>query len=973
LVARVGTAKEDDAVEIDAFGADGKSLPARTPAIGAPSTARVRSIPAALALTDLGRDADETLLLAASALASGDPTGAERCLWADATQADAHAELALAYGRAVESARDLSPATRAERARAAYERVLEVWPGSWEAAVAHAVLAGVRRGHDEAGIESLRDLEASRAKAALAQVSLGPVVDAFEASVSGREQLFDRAFAALGRARDAIGDTALWTDAREATSPRVGAELVAARCADGPAQRAAGRDTLACFEALGQAGDRAGQARELERLRALLGAPTSFLGIELSQALASGDDATARRAFSAMQPGRRTMTAVAMLGTAGDDASKLLAAAATAPDAPGSIAPLLRAAGRDDTAEEDDIADRIAAEDRVHPIMPSAATAVLAHNERYEVSASGLVHWVLFDVRRVSGTTDVEENAQAAAPDVWGRGSMRALRRRILKHDGRTIEPDRTPRASQAHADLSQLEQGDIVEALYEGYALPGDAGDVGIDTPDLLPDRTAVHDATIELTLPATLRGSLFSHPLLGAAVERKSETARILTWHVADRAARLLEDGVPKMDRSVGVSFSTAEWTGIARALRETVAALDEHDPEIAAWARAAVAEAGKSPRAKLDALVSAAGKALREANADTLSDFGGGAPPVQSQTARTFLSSHEGSRAWLIWRSLRELAIPCDLVVAENEPYSADPAFPPHFGRFVHPLLVAHVPAASGTDDVWIDADVAGPPLPAGRISPELRGRLSLHTDGSIVPLPALGTPQDERDEIDVRLSLDEKGNARGLFAILLRGRDAQQLSEAFVRIVGAERQRALRGVVLAWLPGANVDDVQLASTEGSWQVSLRAEVSVSGYAQAEAGTTFLLPGLDALHWAWPRAHVGSLSSAFATRAGRESALALSSAVQYHVHRRVELAKGAIIGRMPGPMDVKGKLVEASRRMVVAPDAIVDDFELGVSTGTIPAAEYGRFVAAARAADDGFLATTRLSWPAPKAEKP
>ena len=42
----------------------------------------------------------------------------------------------------------------------------------------------------------------------------------------------------------------------------------------------------------------------------------------------------------------------------------------------------------------------------------------------------------------------------------------------------------------------------------------------------------------------------------------------------------------------------------------------------------------------------------------------------------------------------------------------------------------------------EDIWIDADVPGPALPAGRISPELRGRASLRADGRIAPLPALG---------------------------------------------------------------------------------------------------------------------------------------------------------------------------------------------------------------------------------------
>jgi hypothetical protein len=431
--------------------------------------------------------------------------------------------------------------------------------------------------------------------------------------------------------------------------------------------------------------------------------------------------------------------------------------------------------------------------------------------------------------------------------------------------------------------------------------------------------------------------------------------------------------------MDRNVGVSFSTAQWGRIAGSLRETLAALDEHEPEVSAWAREAAADAGKSPRAVIDAVVAAAGKSLREADAGTLSDYGGGVAAAQTQTARTFLSSHDGSRSWLVLRSLRELGIDADLVVAESEPYSADPAFPPHYGRFVHPLVVAHVPSGpastgvptggpAGTapaEDVWIDADVSGPPLPAGRVSPELRGRLAMRADGAIVPLSTVRQSDDERDEVDVRLVLDAQGDARGTFAIVLRGRGAQELAEALFRVVGAERQRALREVVLAWLPWANVDDVQLASSDGSWQVSLRANVSVSGYAQAE-GKTWLLPGMDPLHWVWPRARVSNLAATFATRADRESALAVSSAVQYHVHRRVELPAGAAVTRVPGPLDVKAKLVEASRTMTVDRSALDENFVLGVATGTVPTTDYEGFVAAAHHADDGFLASTRVTMP-------
>jgi hypothetical protein len=957
LVARVGTAKEeDDSVEIDAWDEDGATLRTRVPAIR--STATGRLVGAEAVAGPSPRTDDELLLASAAALASGDTREAERMLWPKAMHAETLPELALAYGRAAETARDLSQSTRAERARSAYERVLLSWSGSWEAAIAHAVLAGERRGRDEAGVETLRDLDGMRAKMS---GPASPLLDAFDAVTSGHERLFDRAQAALERARPALTGTPFFADAEDATTPRAGAELADAACNP---LRADARDTLACFDALRASGERTSAVRELFRLRTVLGAPNRFLPLELREAQAAGDDALARRAYAAMLPAERTLATSGGVDETPDTRARLLDLATSARDAPVSLSPILRATGDDPTHEFDGVADRLSAEDHANPILPNAATAVLAHVERYDVMTSGLVRWLLFDVRRVSGTTDVADNAQASAPDLWGRSAMRALRRRIFKVDGRVIEPERAPRASQAHADLSQLEQGDVLEAIYEGWSLPGETGDIGIDTPDLLPERTAIHEATVELRLPKNLRGSLWSHPALGKPAERADATSRVLSWHIVDQSARRIEDGVPKMDRAAAVSFSTAQWPEVARALRETIASLAEHDPEIAAWARqTAEAEGGKPTRATVEAVVIAAGRVLREADPSTLSDYGGTIAPSQFRTARTFVTSHHGSRSWLVVRALDELAIPCDIVVAENEPFSADASFPPHFGRFSHPLVVAHVEGK----DLWIDADVPGPPLPAGHVSPELRGRLALRTDGSIGPLPALGA-DDERDEVDMRLALDARGNAHGTFAVVLRGRDAQGLSEAFFHVVGAERQRALRDVVLAWLPWANVDDVELASSEGSWQVSLRADVSVSGYAQLESGKTWLLPGLDALHWSWPRAHVSSLAATFATRAGRESALALSSAVQYHVHRRIELPPGASIARMPGPIDLRAKLVEASRSSGVSADghAIEDDFVLGVATGTISPKDYNAFASLAHAADDGFLASTRVLAP-------
>lgn len=964
LVARVGVEADFQNVEIGAWDDAGKPLAARAPAPG--SRAEVRVVDVVPVQPPEPKTDAQRLAVALGALAAREPRTAENLLHTHATREDAPPPLLLTYARAVRLARDLPSVKASERARAAYDRVLEAWPHSWEAIVEHAVLAGVRRGHAEANIEALADLEKTRGKAFKGTAAL---LDAFEAATAGREHLYDRARAAYARASAAFPGAPLVREVERLAFERTGREEIAFEC-DAPSPR--DKTSLACHHARLAAGDREGAERELERLRALAGSPQLYLSMSSRSALESGDLARAGKIHDAMNPGDRQLsTLYAVKGkSAVPDVMRL---AVVARDAPSSLPGILRAAGDDPIARYEGVAERVTSDDKAGPLLANAATAVLAHDERYDVEPSGLVRFTMLDVRRVMGTADVESNAQASAPMLVGKDTVRILRRRIFKKDGSIVLPDRTPHAAQSHADLSQLEAGDAVEAIYEGFSVPGEMGNVGVDTPDLLPERTAVRDARVELRLPVGMKTtSLWSHPMLGKAAEKTEAGKRVLVWQMKDHAVRRIEGGVPKMDRNVGVSFSTATWTDVGRGLKETVASLDSDSPEVTAWAK----EVGKDKtgRALVEALVTASGQAVKEASGIVLADLDLGRPGGQSVTARTVLATHEGSRTLLLLRALRGLGIATDVVVAENEPFSDSPSFPPHFGRFMHPLAVAHVPdpARHGvTEDVWIDADVPGPPLPAGRISPELRGRSALFADGSIAPLPALASA-GERDEIDERLTVDEQGNAKGVLTVLLRGRSAQDLAEALVRLVGNERQRALRGIALAWVPFATVEKVELSSSEGSWQVAIRAELTVPAYAQVEgqkAGSrTWILPGIDTVHYVFPRPYVSTLSSTYAGQGARENALAINHASQYHVRRRVDLPAKAQISRLPGPFEGKGPLLAAQRKISVAGQSIEEDFILDVTTGTVPRDKYDDFVAEAHRTDDAFRASTRVKPPVP-----
>ncbi len=969
LVARIGATGSSD-LQMAAWDEHGDALAMHAPGPGERANARATRVAPVTFPAPVSDD--DRVLYAAGMLASGDGHAAERALHAAAARPDASPALLLVYGRALETAQDVSLVHRIERERTVYDRLLEKWPGAWEAILMHARLAADRKGMSEARVEALKDLETHRAKA---PATARPLLAAFEAAIAGREGLHGRAHRAFEEARKTLDGTSLLHDVSRIAFGRTAAESLSFECAATPGNDRSG---LGCYAALRGMGRHAEAARELDRLRQVLGQPRGFMAITLRDALGLGDLQAARRAYDALLPGEHSLGTLAALRAAPDAGppaitpAQVLALAPVSRDAPGAIPSLMRALGRDPAAQFDGVAEKLAAEDRVKRKLADAATALLQHTEKYEIYPGGVVHYVMFDVRRVSGTTDVEQNAAALPPALTGRSTARILRRRIYKKDGRVLEPDRTPNAAQSHADLAQLEEGDVVEVIYEGWAVPGETGDVGIDTPDLLPERTAIAQADIEIRMPRSLHGSMWVHPLLGKAAETTEGDQRVLRWHMADHPTRRLEYGVPKMDRDVSVSFSTSTWKTVARSLRETIAGLDDDDAEVAAWAAAAAA--GKAPRSRelVSAVVARAGETVREAEGGVLSDIGiGRSQGPQTTTARSILVDREGSRTWLIVKALRDLGVPVDVVVAENDPYSADPNFPAHYGRFQHPLAVAHVPSAADpkkTEDVWIDADVSGPPLPAGRISPELRGRIALYPDGGMRPVPDLGGAK-ERDEVDVRLAIDAEGNARGDLTVLLRGRAAQQISEALFRLVGFQRERALRGIALGWVPFANVEDVQLSSSEGSWQVALRAHITVQDYAQPEGQKTrtWLLPGIDPVHYVFPRPQVATLGATYASEGARENALSVSRAVQYHVHRRIELPKGAQVVRAPGPLDVRSPNLVASRAITVDGSAIDDEFILAVNTGTVAANRYAGFVSDAHRIDDGFLASTSVKPPA------
>lgn len=940
VVLRLAAFEDGSEVTLMALGEDGAPLAARAPAPGSAGSAAVKGV-GALELTPRGGPSLE--LSAAALLAVGESRSARKLLEEDTPTTGA----ALLYARALWQSDDTPENRRIERARGLYERVAGAWPGSWEARLGSTLLAAARKGSGEGNVEALQELARRQAEA-----PLPPEVRAFEALTALDVGMRDVALGALATLREPLASTPLLAALEERVLLRIGAEAEARACEGGGLPRRG----LRCLAAKRQRGDFTGALAELEVQRALRGSPRGLLGQELALRIAMKDEAGIARVYDAMAPGERTLAALGALAP-GELRPRLDRDRASARDAPGSL-PALRALLGDDPVPALEAEGRRAVdEDRARTAPSSAATLVLLHDERYHIAPDGLLRAVLHDVRKVNGTTDVEQGIGGVSFSLVGRDLRKLLRRRIHKLDGRILEPDPAAMASQQNADLSQLEPGDYVEQISEAWILPDRAGHLVIDTHDLLPERTGVRSASIEVRYPRGVRLARWSHPLLGAPEERDEGDTRVLRLRLQNASPRRPDDGAPRMDREVSLSFGTYTWADIGKHLAELLAALDDDDPYVTRWARQAAGDA--TGREAVERIVRASGKSIRVPQANLLSDasasfFAG----RQMLSARSILELGQGSRGWVIYRALRALKIPAEIVAAEREPFSADPAFPPRPSRFDHGLVIARLPEG----EVWIDPDLPGPPMPAGRVSPELRGRMALRISGEQIPVQG-ASAEASRDEVEIALKVDARGNAAGRVEVQLQGRAAQALVDYLERVAGIDRRETLRSVVLAWLPWATVDEVKLTSTEGANTLALQATVQVPSLAQGE-GKGWTLPGLEPMHTVVPRARATTLSAAYASRMGRQSALAIDTTLQYRVRRRIELPLGWKPPASLPAVAVKHELFEASRSGKVQGSTLEEEFTMTLVTGTVAAEGYGRFAAQAKQADDGFLTSIRIA---------
>jgi hypothetical protein len=976
LVVKLG-AWTNDPIGLYAVAEDGTPLSSRAANGPAPTTPVVAVAPEArAALPALGANPganDARVTWALGTFSAGDVRIAEGVIAEIARGTKVDPAAALVYARTLAYARDIPLHRRLERQRAAFDAVLAEWPNSWEAIVGRAQIVALQRRGGAGEVEAIADLRARRddkrapASSRSADPYVDPLVDVFLALIG--DGIYGMREEGLARAIPRVGKTIFAHRFARVTAKETTDATIARDC--DPKRPDLGR--FDCASARSGAGDHAGVLAEIARLRALHQIPKLGVEWEISSTLKTAGVAKAKALWDAADVTDRSARLASNLAPPGAAGVEWLRRELRLIDAdPRPVLELVnarRARGEAGIAPHPshafaEKARTLVAADRKKPARPDAGTYVVAREERYELLDDGYLHATTWDLRRLAGTQDVDANASAqVANTTSGNGWMGRAIHRIHKADGTIVEPDRIA-AAQAGAELSQIEPGDYVELVAEGWFSARADGTFDLDTPDLLPSRTAVGEATISLVTPTKVPLELWSHAALGKPTATESTGRRTLVWTVRNQDVRRSERGQAPIDREVAVRLGTWSWDRLGREARENVLADEERLPEVSAW----VAEATGGDRAPtldlLARLSRASKKAIPRVGLLPLGLSGLSSP--QTYTARSVLLDAQGSRVALVRRALDELGVRNEIVWAESGPYSADPKMVARPWRFSSPpraLLVAWVGDKPGDPPkpVWLDVDVDGAPPPPGRTSPELRGRTAITTSGAIVPVPA--NANEEPDLATIDLTVDASGTGRGTFTLLLRGRDAQDLSAIMEEAAGEERDNALRQYVLAWMPSADVHELK-ASAE-TWQVLINARIDVPGLLVPE-GSRFSIAGTPPLH---SGARAGTLGGTYAAQAKRTTALTIRDAVFYGIHRVIRLPQGTAI-RAPLPsLDAKdeGTSLTASRRVKVDGSTIIEDFAFSLPTGVVPATAFDGFTAVARSVDDGFQAVLRVQPPA------
>lgn len=804
----------------------------------------------------------------------------------------------------------LPPDRRADDARRLFRRALERDPAAY---YPHVRLAQLETG----GPESLRLLReaADRWPSLLsAQIALATAL---------RDAGFDAdAETVLVRARELAPESCelleLWEEALRSRMRIAEANALADRyvaCSAGSDAR---------FELHLRRGDFDAARAELARLRPLL-ARDVVRRLEGRLALESGDLAT-RRSYIAADRERLPYTPGPVLeeadhllaeGRRADAIAMLDAALVRAPSYMASLRTARRVIAGTDELERSrlDGLEVIRKYERSGRNYEGHAQVLVLDSMVVRVSHDGSSQTLVHQIHQVRTDEGVERLSQ---PRLAGR----VLTLRVIKPDGRVLEPDRI---QGAPTTLPSLAVGDYVEREYVTTAGPnvngGFASSLWLFQSSTMPFDWSRFVAIVPRDMPLIVEATDSVPP----PTERPDGDLRVIEWAVEQSPVREDEPAsvrVPNPWPEIRIGFAY-DWDTHFTGMRETLAASEVYDPAIA--------------RQVAEILDGTEGAPLRERVRRIRTwilenvEPGGG---FEQDTART-IAARSGNRVQMLRYMLRIAGIPAEIVNVRSFG-SVEP------GRLARPQIypdtVVMIPR-EGEAPLWVAPAERGSSL--DYLPRHVRGQEGVVLTAGLprVRLPDPG-PEADLHSVSIDIALDERGGARIEVAQKMRGVAAAQFRQLLDRVPPAELRRAFEmGFSGRVFPNSALRDLRIEGREDpEAPLVLRYAVEASSYAR-RSGDAWLVRApfpFDA-------------ASTYATLPARQTTQAVDGEAQ-DLRIRVRAARGT--PQAIAPVEVRGaRGLAYVRRSAVRDGTLIVERRVRVPQMLVSAAEYPDFAARCR----------------------
>ena len=538
-------------------------------------------------------------------------------------------------------------------------------------------------------------------------------------------------------------------------------------------------------------------------------------------------------------------------------------------------------------------------------------------------SSLELVH----TVQRPQSAEAIDEMAEVAVPD-----GARVLKLRVVKADGRLLEPDAID--GKDTVSMPNVAVGDYIEFEYMRELEPADGFPEGY-----LGDRFYFSSFEVPFDHSEMVVVSPKDVPLLvdprgdaPAAKERRKGNL-IERRFTVERSVPLMQEPGSVSPReyipSVRVGFQ-AGFPEFIDSMREMLSDRSMVDPTLKKLAESVVGDAAPGDHRLRAERLYAFVLDRMENDSDVFSQ------------AATMLRARQGNRARVLQYLLTLVDVPADLVLVRSA--GADRMTGPQSLADTETFEHLLVRVGSGKDALWLFT--AERHAPFGYVPSVLRGQPALPLNGVAVTVPQ-APPESELRTLDAEVTLGEDGAALVIVREEVRGASAVSWRNQLEGIPESELEHRFEEEYAArLLPGARLRSLEISGRERTAQsLTLSYELEV-----------FALARRTTLGWAVPQLFRAELASTYAGLPTRTTTEFTGAPVQLDVRVRMQFPSAARRPEAPQTVALGGPMGQAefTRAARYEQDALVFERNLRLPALWVEPATYAEFARFCREVD-------------------